>query len=287
MKNIKITTQQLRQRSLKNIVFKGGVIFLTILATLPLLFILFYIIRQGISALNWSFFTQLPLPVGQVGGGVANAIVGTLIIVGVAAVLAIPAGIFAGIYLSEAKKSKLSYYCRLAVDVLQGIPSIVIGIIVYVWVVKSLGSFSALSGSVALALMMLPFVVKSTEETLKLIPNHLKEASLALGVPYYKTILKVILPTGLSGIFSGIILGIARVIGETAPLLFTAFGSPYMNTNLLKPMDNLPLTIFKYATSPYDDWHRLAWGASFVLIMIILILNMITKIIEKKWRIQF
>lgn len=282
-----ITGKQIRRRKRKNILFKGGVVLLTVLATLPLLFILYYIARQGIAAINWSFFTHLPKPVGETGGGVANAIVGTLVIVGVAALMAVPAGIFAGIYLNEEKKSKLSYYCRLAVDILQGIPSIVIGIIVYVWIVKSLGSFSAFSGSVALALMMLPFVVKATEETLKLIPNHLKEASLALGVPYYKTILKVIVPTGLSGILSGIILSIARVIGETAPLLFTAFGNPYLNANLLKPMSNLPLIIFQYATSPYEDWHRLAWGASFILILIILILNLITKLIEKKWKVQF
>lgn len=285
--NNEITSRYLRQRKIKNYAFKFGVFLLASLAILPLLFILYYIIRQGISAINWSFFTQLPKPVGQSGGGVANAIVGTLIIVGVAALMAVPAGIFAGIYLNGEKKSKISYYCRLSVDVLQGIPSIVIGIIVYVWVVKSLGSFSAFSGSVALALMMLPFVVKATEETLKLIPNNLKEASLALGVPYYKTVLKVVVPAGMSGILSGVILGIARVIGETAPLLFTAFGNPYLNTNLLRPMGNLPLTIFKYATSPYDDWHRLAWGASFILILIILILNMITKLIEKKWKVQF
>ncbi|MGN6540686.1 MAG: phosphate ABC transporter permease PstA, partial [Ginsengibacter sp.] len=181
----------------------------------------------------------------------------------------------------------LAYYCRLAVDVLQGIPSIVIGIIIYEWIVRPMGGFSAFSGSVALALMMLPSIVKSTEETLKLLPESLKEASLALGVPYYKTMMKVIVPTGLSGILTGVILSISRVIGETAPLLFTAFGSPFMTTDIFKPMSSLPLIIFNYATSPYEDWHQLAWGASMLLILMILILNIISKIVQRKWKVQF
>lgn len=179
-------TQQVQQRKIKNNTFKGGIIFLTVVSTLPLLFILFYIVRQGIAAINWSFFINLPKPVGESGGGISNAIVGTLMIIGVAAIMAIPFGIFAGIYLSEDKKSKVSYYCRLAVDVLQGIPSIVIGIIIYEWVVLSMHSFSAISGSVALAIMMLPLIVKTTEETLKRIPNHLKEASLSREFPIIK-----------------------------------------------------------------------------------------------------
>jgi phosphate transport system permease protein len=173
------------------------------------------------------------------------------------------------------------------VDVLQGIPSIVLGIIIYLWIVRPTGHFSALSGSIALAIMMLPPIIKSTEETLKLIPDTLKEASLSLGVPYYKTILKVVLPMGLSGILSGSLLSISRVAGETAPLLFTAFGNPFVNTNILKPMSSLPLLIFNYAGSAYEDWHKLAWGASFVLIMLILFLNIVTKIFERRWKIQF
>ncbi len=283
----RLVEKQVAGRNKKNTLFKGVIIAATLISTLPLLLILFYIFKQGVAAVNWHFLTNLPKPVGEPGGGVSNALVGSILILLVSCIIAIPIGIMIGIYLSEEKKSKLGYYSRLAVDVLQGIPSIVIGIIIYEWVVRPMGGFSALSGSVALALMMLPSIVKSTEETLKLLPESLKEASLALGVPYYKTILKVVVPTGLGGIFTGVILSIARVIGETAPLLFTAFGNPFMTTNILKPMSSLPLIIFNYATSPYNDWHQLAWGASMLLILMILILNIITKIAQRKWKVQF
>jgi phosphate transport system permease protein len=279
--------KQIAKRNKKNKIFKGVIIAGTVISTLPLLLILFYIFKQGITAINWEFFTNLPKPVGETGGGVANALVGSILILLVSCVIAIPVGIIIGIYLSEVAKSRLAYYCRLAVDVLQGIPSIVIGIIIYEWIVRPMGGFSAFSGSVALALMMLPSIIKSTEETLKLLPESLKEASLALGVPYYKTILKIIIPSGLSGIMTGVILSIARVIGETAPLLFTAFGNPFMSTDIFKPMSSLPLIIFNYATSPYSDWHQLAWGASMLLILMILILNIITKIVQRKWKVQF
>ncbi len=279
--------KQIARRNVKNKVFKGIIITGTIISTLPLLLILFYIFRQGISAINWRFLTNLPKPVGETGGGVANALLGSVLILLVSCILAIPIGIIIGIYLSEDTKSKLAYYCRLAVDVLQGIPSIVIGIIIYEWVVRPMGGFSAFSGSIALALMMLPSIIKSTEETLKLLPDSLKEASLALGVPYYKTILKIIVPTGISGITTGVILSISRVIGEAAPLLFTSFGNPFMSSNIIKPMSSLPLIIFNYATSPYNDWHQLAWGASLLLILMILFLNIITKIVQRKWKVQF
>jgi phosphate transport system permease protein len=278
---------QIAGRNRRNRLFKGIIIAGTLVSTMPLVLILFYIFKQGVSAINWHFLTNLPMPVGESGGGVSNALVGSILILLVACLIAIPIGIVIGIYLSENKKSRLGYYCRLAVDVLQGIPSIVIGIIIYEWLVRPMGGFSAFSGSIALSLMMLPSIIKSTEETLKLLPESLKEASLALGVPYYKTILRVIVPTGLSGIMTGIILSIARVIGETAPLLFTAFGNPFMSTNILKPMSSLPLIIFNYATSPYEDWHQLAWGASMLLILMILILNIITKIVQRKWKVQF
>lgn len=277
----------LRFRNFKNQFFKGIVIAFTAIATIPLVLILFYIFRQGISAINWQFLVDLPKPVGEKGGGVYNAIIGTLMVISVAAVIAIPFGIAIAIYLKENPRTRISYWTSLCVDVLQGIPSIVIGIIIYLWVVKMTGGFSAVSGSLALALMMLPSLIRSTEETLKLIPDSLKEASLALGVPYYRTMLRVILPAGISGIMNGAILGIARIAGETAPLLFTAFGNPFTNYNLTKPVETLPHIIFNYATSPYEDWHRLAWGASFVLISFILILNILTKIAERKWKVQF
>ena len=277
----------IRIRFYKDWLFKGGIILFTILSTVPLLLILFYIIKQGISSINWDFFINLPKPVGEKGGGIINALIGSGIIVFCASLMAIPFGALVGLYLSEYNRDKLAYWVGLCVDVLQGIPSIVLGIIIYIWVVRPTGHFSALSGSIALAIMMLPPIIKSTEETLKLIPGTIKEASLALGVPYYKTILRIVLPMGLSGILSGSLLSISRVAGETAPLLFTAFGNPFINTNILKPMSSLPLLIFNYAGSAYEDWHKLAWGASFVLIMMILILNIFTKILERRWKIQF
>lgn len=271
----------------KSKLFKGLVIFLSVLCTIPLFVILFYIIVQGFTKINWHFLVNLPKPVGESGGGIANALVGSLLIVFCAAIIAIPFGIMGGIYLSENRKSRLANWCRLAVDVLQGTPSIVVGIVIYFWIVKPLNTFSALSGSVALAIMMLPIVVRSTEETLKLLPASLKEAGLALGLPYHKVILRIVLPCGFSGVLSGSILAIARIAGETAPLLFTAFGNPYFSANILKPMQSLPLLIFNYATSPYDDWHNLAWGAALVLLVWVLLLNIITKITTRKWKVQF
>jgi phosphate transport system permease protein len=172
-------------------------------------------------------------------------------------------------------------------EVLQGIPSIVIGIVAYAWVVLSMGTFSALSGSVALAIMMLPVIVRSTEETLRLIPDILREASLALGVSYSRTVLKVIVPSGFTGILTGILLAIARITGETAPLLFTAFGNPFMSLNVLKPVDSLPLMIFNYATSPYPEWHAKAWGAALVLVVFVMGMNFFAKVIAKRWKVRF
>jgi phosphate transport system permease protein len=274
-------------RILKDKLFKCLIIFLSFVSILPLLFILFYIVGNGISVINWQFLTHLPRPVGEVGGGISNALVGSFILIIISCIVSIPLGIFAGIYLSENKRGRLSYLARLGAEILQGIPSIVIGIIAYLWVVVSMGTFSALSGGVALGIMMLPVIIRTTEETLRLIPHTLKEASLALGVPYHKTILKVILPAGLSGIVTGILLSVARIAGETAPLLFTAFGSPFMNLNILKPISALPLLIFNYATSPYPEWHSLAWGASLVLVVFVLALNLIAKLVTRKWKVQF
>jgi phosphate transport system permease protein len=267
--------------------FKTLIIVLSFSSIVPMFLILFMITRNGISVIDWHFLTQLPKPVGEAGGGISNAIWGTVMLIALSSLVSVPLGVFAGIFLSEYRSGKLTGVIRLGVEILQGVPSIVIGIIAYVWVVMPMGSFSALSGGVALGIMMLPVVVMATEETLKLVPDSLREASLALGVPYSRTILKVILPAGLSGILSGILLGIARVAGETAPLLFTAFGNPFMNFNILKPVNSLPLTIFNYATSPYPDWHALAWGASFVLIAFVLGLNLITKWVTKRWKVQF
>lgn len=279
-------TANIKFRIIKSKIIQVVIIIGAFLITLPLLFIIYYIFKRGVTRINWTFLTHIPKPVGEVGGGIVNALLGSIIIVAVAAIIAIPFGLMCGIYLSENKTSRLSYWSRLTVDVLQGVPSIVIGIVVYFWVVKVWGTFSALSGSIALAMMMLPILTRATEETLKLIPSTLKEAGLALGLPYHKVIMRIVVPCGFSGILSGIMLSIARIAGETAPLLFTAFGNPYLSTNILKPMHSLPLLIFNYATSPYDEWHELAWGAALILLVTVLLLNIITKITTRKWSVQ-
>ena len=278
--------RRIQSRIIKSRIAKGVIIFLAFIITIPLLAIFFYVLKEGITKINWHFLVNVPKPVGETGGGIANALVGSLIIVFVAAVIAIPLGILTGIYLSENRAKKLAYWCGLSVDILQGVPSIVVGIVVYFLVVKPGGGFSAFSGSIALMIMMLPIIIRTTEETLKLIPSTLKEAGLALGIPYHKVILRIIVPCGFSGILSGSILAVARVAGETAPLLFTAFGNPYLNYNIAKPMQSLPLLIFNYATSPYEDWHNLAWGASLILLIWIFLLNIITKVIPRKWKVQ-
>ncbi len=277
----------LQRRILADKLFKGLIVFLSFVCMLPMFLILFFIVKKGVSVINWGFLVSLPRPMGEAGGGISNALVGSAILILIASVISIPFGVLAGIYLSEYRKVRFAYFSRLSVEILQGVPSIVIGIIAYIWIVEPMGSFSALSGGIGLAIMMLPVIVMATEETLKLIPDHLKEASLALGVPYPRTILKVILPAGLSGIGTGVILGMARIGGETAPLLFTAFGSPYMSLSIFKPINSLPLLVFNYATSPYPDWHTLAWGASFILVVFILALNVLAKMATRKWKVQF
>jgi phosphate transport system permease protein len=274
-------------RKIKNNVFKSAVFILALLASVPLLLILYYLGKEGISALDWNFIVNLPKPVGEVGGGVSNAIVGTLMLILISSVISIPLGVTIGIFISEFRKNRITYFVKLCTDVLQGTPSIVIGLVAYLWIVKPIGSFSALSGGVALSIMMLPVIISSTEETLKLIPSTLKESSFALGVPYYSTIIRVVLPAALNGIVTGVMLSIARIAGETAPLLFTAFGNPFMNLNLMKPIASLPQTIFVYSTSPYTELQSLAWGASFVLIILILALNISAKILAKRWRVTF
>ncbi len=278
--------KSLRKRIYIDFFFKCIVFILAMISVLPLILILYHITKHGISAINWKFFTTLPSPPGEQGGGILNALLGTFLLVAISFVMAVPLGMLIGIFLSETK-GRFTEAVRIIVNISQGMPSIVIGIIAYTWVVVPMGGFSALSGGVALAIMMLPIIAKNTEETLKLIPYSLKEASYALGVNYTRTILKVILPSAFSGIASGIVIAISRIAGETAPLLFTAFGNPFLNFNILKPVDSLPLLIFNYAMSPYENWHQLAWGASFVLVVFILILNIGIKIARDIWNVQF
>ncbi len=284
--NDPMRTDHIRYRIGKNNGFRILTFVLAFACMIPLVAILFFIIKAGITRINFHFLVNIARPVGEKGGGIANALLGSVIIVALASLIAIPIGILGGVYLSENPKGRLAYWCRLSVDILQGIPSIVIGIIAYFWLVKPLGGFSAFSGSVALAIMMLPVIVRSTEETLKMLPPSLKEAAFALGMPFHRVIFKVILPVGISGILSGVMLSIARITGETAPLLFTAFGNPYLSADVTAPMQSLPLLIFNYATSPYNDWHDLAWGASLILLVWVLFLNIFTKLIAAKWKVQ-
>lgn len=274
-------------RILKDKIFHFLVIALSIACAIPLILGLIYMIKQGISSINWQFFVSLPRPAGEPGGGIANAIVGTLILITIASFFSVPFGIATALYLYESGKGRLYNLVSICVDLLQGIPSIVIGIVAYLWIVRPMGRFSAFSGGIALAFMMLPVIVRSAEETLKLIPESLKEASLSLGIPHYRTILKVILPAGLGGILSGVLIGIARIGGETAPLLFTAFGNPFMNLNIFKPVEALPHIIFNYAKSPFPEWHTKAWGAAFVLVVLVFILNILTKLVMRRWKVQF
>jgi phosphate transport system permease protein len=267
--------------------FRGAVLALSLVAVVPLALILLFIIVRGASSINWHFLTELPKPMGESGGGIANAIVGTLLLILIGSVISIPLGVTAGVFLAESGKTRLGTLARLSIETLMGIPSIAIGLVAYIWVVKPMGHFSAFSGGIALSMIMLPVITLATEETLLLIPNSLREAALALGVSYPRTIMKVILPAGLSGIVTGALLAVARGAGETAPLLFTSLGSPYMEVNVFKPMGSLPQTIFNYATSPYADWHDLAWGAAFGLLVMVLVLNIVTKLVTSRWKIQF
>jgi phosphate transport system permease protein len=283
----KVMDPAVRARLRGDVSFRAVILALSLVATLPLLLILIFIIIKGSSSINWQFITQLPKPIGETGGGIANAIVGTLILVLIATVISVPLGVIAGIFLSEKSKSRLGTVARLSVETLMGIPSIVLGIVAYVWLVRPLGHFSVFSGGVSLAMIMLPVITLATEETLLMIPVSLREAALALGVSYPATIMKVVVPAGMSGIITGSLLAMARGAGETAPLLFTAFGSPFMELNIFKPMASLPQTIFVYATSPYPEWHALAWGASFVLLSVVLALNIVTKLVTSRWKIRY
>ena len=284
----------LRYRTIKNKVFFYTTCFLASLTVIPLFAIIWELIKKGYKQINWNFFTEsapstldamLARGTGDIiPGGIANGITGTLLMVVLAAIIAIPIGIMVGIHLSEHPKTKFSNITRFLTDLIQGSPSIVIGIIAYAWVVKPLGSYSALAGSVALSIMMLPLIVRSTEETLKMLPGSLKEAGLALGASYTSVILKVLLPAAFGGLFTGILLAISRVMGETAPLMLTALGSTAINWDVLKPTSAVPLLIWEFYNDP--NLINMIWSSSLFLLMLILTLNIIAKQIAKKWRVQ-
>lgn len=260
------------RRTIANHLASAIAVLSTIVVVAPLIAIFAYLIYKGASSLNLAFFTQTPAPVGESGGGMANAIVGSGVLLAISSVLGVPIGIGAGVYLSEyGRGTHLANMVRFTADVLNGVPSIVMGIAAYAIVVLPQKHFSALSGGVALGIMMIPTITRTTEEMLLMVPHAVREAALGLGVPNWRSVLSITLKTASPGVITGCMLAFARVAGETAPLLFTAFGSSYWSTDVTQPIAALPLQIYVYAISPYDDWHRLAWAGALVLIMLIVI----------------
>ena len=253
-----------------------------LVALVPLAFILVFLIKQGVQALNMDLFTHLPKPAGEPGGGMRNAFVGTLILTGLASLFAVPIGVLSGVYMSEYRGTRLAVAVRFAADTLNGVPSIVIGIFAYGIAVLPFRHFSALAGGIALGIMMIPIVARTTEEMLKLVPHSLREGALALGAPQWRVILGVVIPAAAPGIATGAMLAIARVSGETAPLLFTAFGSRFFPTSLNEPIASLTVQIYNYAISPYDEWHAQAWAATLVLMTLVLGINIIVRFLTRK-----
>ncbi len=246
----------------------------TILTLIPLFLVLGYLLTKGFSSVNWAFFTHMPAPVGEPGGGMANAIVGTLEVVGIAILIGVPIGVGAGLYLASHRADTFANTVRFCADVMMGVPSIVVGIFAYAVVVRPMGGFSTLAGSVALAAIMIPLVTRTTEEMVVLVPPELREASLALGVPQWKTTLAIVARTALAGIATGVILAVARVAGETAPLLFTSFGNRFWSTSLFHPINTLTVQVYTYAISPFADWQRQAWAGALVLTALVLALEL-------------
>jgi phosphate transport system permease protein len=267
-----------RVRKVVSAVFVGACALSVGLALVPLAFILFFVVQQGVQSLNLDFFIHTPRPVGEVGGGMANAIVGTLILTGLAAVMAVPIGIISGIYLSEYNGSRFASAVRFAADTLNGVPSIVIGVFAYGVAVLPLGHFSALAGGIALGIMMIPIIARTTEELLLLVPDALREGALALGATRAKAVFSVIVPAALPGIITGVVLALARVAGETAPLLFTSFNNAFLSTSLTQPISSITVQVFTYAISPYEDWHRQAWAGALVLVSIVLICSVAARV---------
>ncbi len=252
-----------------------------ILATLPLVLILWHLLKQGVGALDLHFFTQTPKPVGESGGGMANAIVGTLILIGVASAVGLPVGIGAGLYLAERRSTPLASLVRFLSDVLNGLPSIVLGIFAWQLLVRPFKHFSALAGGIALGARMIPLVTRATEEMIRLVPVALREAALALGYTRWRTSLTIVLRTALPGIVTGALVAVARIAGETAPLLFTAFGNQFWSVSPTQPIAALPLQIFTYAISPYDEWHAQAWAGALVLIALVLVISLAARFVTR------
>ncbi|MEP6802386.1 MAG: phosphate ABC transporter permease PstA [Acidobacteriota bacterium] len=253
-----------------------------LVALVPLAFIFVYVVKQGFSSLNWDFFTQMPKPVGEAGGGMANAIVGTLMLMGIASLLAIPVGMMCGIYLAEYGAGKFAFFVRFAADVLNGVPSIVIGIFAYGLAVLPFKRFSAVAGGMALGFMMIPIIARTTEELLKLVPSSLREGALALGASRAKASFSVMVPAALPGIMTGILVAVARIAGETAPLLFTSFNNRFFTTRVDQPIASLTVQVYTYAISPYEDWHRQAWAGALVLVGVVFFFSVLARVVTRR-----
>lgn len=271
----------IQRRHVKSGVMISLTYLAAVLATLPLLLILFHLLKKGASSISLAFFTNMPQPVGEAGGGMANAIVGTLILLGVACAVGLPLGIGGGLFLLENRGTRFANTVRFLSDVLNGLPSIVLGIFAWEFLVRPIGHFSALAGGIALGAMMVPLVTRTTEEMLSVVPTSLREAALALGYPRWRTSLAIVLRTALAGIVTGALVAIARIAGETAPLLFTAFGNQFWSTKIGEPIAALPLQIFTYAISPYAEWHSLAWAGALVLIGMVLIISIVARAVTR------
>jgi phosphate transport system permease protein len=251
-------------------------------ALVPLFFVFAYVLQKGFSSLNWDFFTKMPKPVGESGGGMANAMLGTLYLIAIASVLAIPVGVIAGVYLSEYGKKPFGSLVRFTADVLNGVPSIVIGIFAYGLAVLPVKHFSALAGGLALGFMMVPIITRTTEELLNLVPGSLREGSLALGATRARAAFSVMVPAALPGIMTGILVALARIAGETAPLLFTAFNNRFFSARLDQPISSLPVQIYTYAVAPYEDWHRQAWAGALVLVGFVFVFSVLARVVTRR-----
>ncbi len=269
-------------RRLKSSLFVGFCGFSMLVALLPLAMIFGFVLLQGIQALNLDFFIRMPKPVGETGGGMANAVVGTLIVVGLGSIFAIPIGILSAVYMSEYPGTKISAMVRFSADTLNGVPSIVIGVFVYAVAVLPFKQFSALAAGLALGIMMIPIIARTTEELLLLVPGSMREGALALGATRARAVFSVVLPAALPGILTGVILALARISGETAPLLFTALNNRFFSTSLRQPISTLTVMVYTYANSPYQDWHRQAWAGALVLVSIVLVCSLLARIAARR-----
>jgi phosphate transport system permease protein len=275
-------TRPTRRRKVASSLFVAFCALSVVIALVPLGFVLFYVLSEGIQALNFDFFTKMPKPVGEAGGGMANAIVGTLIMTGLGSMFAVPVGILSGVYMSEYAGTRFASLARFAADTLNGVPSIVIGVFIYGIAVFPFKQFSAIAGGLALGVMMIPIIARTTEELLLLVPGTMREGALALGATRSRAVFTVVVPSALPGIVTGIMLALARIAGETAPLLFTALNNRFFSTKLTQPISSLTVQVYTYAQSPYQDWHRQAWAGALVLVTIVLVCSLLARFATRR-----